>query len=113
LTRLDRGGSPSATDDPLLPDTEQYELEDYKRIQKRQELEAEGARRAAKNAGKARRLDEEDEMKFSHSIQFNAVPDWSSHYIAYSNLKKLLVYALSFRLPSGLLRVRICYVAAR
>ena len=28
-------------------------------------------------------------MKFSHSIQFNAVPDWSSHYIAYSNLKKL------------------------
>ena len=32
-----------------------------------------------------------DEMKFSHSIQFNAVPDWSSHYIAYSNLKKLYV----------------------
>ena len=32
----------------------------------------------------------EDEMKFSHSIQFNAVPDWSSHYIAYSNLKKLI-----------------------
>ncbi|KAF2405030.1 SPX domain-containing protein [Trichodelitschia bisporula] len=28
-------------------------------------------------------------MKFSHSLQFNAVPDWSSHYIAYSNLKKL------------------------
>jgi len=28
-------------------------------------------------------------MKFSHSIQFNAVPDWSSHYISYSNLKKL------------------------
>ena len=28
-------------------------------------------------------------MKFSHSIQFNAIPDWSSHYIAYSNLKKL------------------------
>ncbi|KAI5791601.1 SPX domain-containing protein [Peziza echinospora] len=27
-------------------------------------------------------------MKFSHSIQFNAVPDWSSHYIAYSSLKK-------------------------
>jgi phosphate transporter len=31
-----------------------------------------------------------DEMKFSHSLQFNAVPDWSSHYIAYSNLKKLI-----------------------
>ncbi|KAK4228395.1 SPX domain-containing protein [Podospora fimiseda] len=29
-------------------------------------------------------------MKFSHSIQFNAVPDWSNHYIAYSNLKKLI-----------------------
>ncbi|KAA8648544.1 putative plasma membrane phosphate transporter Pho87 [Aspergillus tanneri] len=27
-------------------------------------------------------------MKFSHSIQFNAVPEWSSYYIAYSNLKK-------------------------
>ncbi|KAK2732658.1 low-affinity phosphate transporter [Myotisia sp. PD_48] len=37
------------------------------------------------------RLATEDEiMKFSHSIQFNAVPDWSSHYIAYSNLKKLI-----------------------
>lgn len=32
----------------------------------------------------------EADMKFSHSIQFNAVPDWSSHYIAYSNLKKLI-----------------------
>jgi SPX domain protein involved in polyphosphate accumulation len=30
-------------------------------------------------------------MKFSHSLQFNSVPDWSSHYIAYSNLKKLYV----------------------
>ncbi|OKL59332.1 putative transporter [Talaromyces atroroseus] len=29
-------------------------------------------------------------MKFSHSIQFNAIPDWSAHYIAYDNLKKLL-----------------------
>ncbi|MCJ1438363.1 low-affinity phosphate transporter [Xylographa pallens] len=29
-------------------------------------------------------------MKFSHSVQFNAVPDWSSHYISYSNLKKLI-----------------------
>ena len=31
-------------------------------------------------------------MKFSHSIQFNAVPDWSSQYISYSNLKKLLAF---------------------
>ena len=30
-------------------------------------------------------------MKFSHSLQFNAVPDWSNHYIAYSNLKKQYV----------------------
>ncbi|KMQ46581.1 Alpha/Beta hydrolase fold [Trichophyton rubrum] len=29
-------------------------------------------------------------MKFSHSIQFNSVPDWSDSYIAYSNLKKLI-----------------------
>lgn len=35
--------------------------------------------------------DTDDAMKFSHSIQFNAVPDWSTHYIAYSNLKKLYV----------------------
>lgn len=42
-----------------------------------------------KRARKRAWLEEQDEMKFSHSIQFNAVPDWSSHYIAYSNLKKL------------------------
>jgi hypothetical protein len=24
-------------------------------------------------------------------LQFNAVPDWSNHYIAYSNLKKQYV----------------------
>ncbi|OWB84668.1 hypothetical protein B5S33_g3318 [[Candida] boidinii] len=27
-------------------------------------------------------------MKFSHSLQFNSVPEWSSKYIAYSTLKK-------------------------
>ena len=32
----------------------------------------------------------DEEMKFSHSIQFNAVPDWSNQYIAYNNLKKLI-----------------------
>ena len=32
-------------------------------------------------------------MKFSHSLQFNAVPEWSSKYIAYSQLKKL-IYSL-------------------
>lgn len=34
--------------------------------------------------------DADDAMKFSHSIQFNAVPDWSNQYVAYSNLKKLI-----------------------
>ena len=39
-----------------------------------------------------RRLDAaEAGMKFSHSVQFNAVPEWASNYIAYSNLKKLCV----------------------
>lgn len=32
-------------------------------------------------------------MKFSHSLQFNAVPEWSSKYIAYTTLKKL-IYSL-------------------
>ncbi|KAI1664084.1 SPX domain containing protein [Pyrenophora tritici-repentis] len=36
-------------------------------------------------------------MKFSHSLQFNAVPDWSNHYIAYSNLKKQ-IYSLETQL---------------
>lgn len=36
-------------------------------------------------------------MKFSHSLQFNAVPDWSNHYIAYSNLKKH-IYSLETQL---------------
>ncbi|CAO1634374.1 unnamed protein product [Jaminaea pallidilutea] len=29
-------------------------------------------------------------MKFSHSLQFNSVPDWADKYIAYSNLKKAI-----------------------
>ncbi|CEP61148.1 Pho91p LALA0_S02e07800g [Lachancea lanzarotensis] len=29
-------------------------------------------------------------MKFSHSLQFNAVPEWSSRYLAYSQLKRLI-----------------------
>ena len=74
----DRRGGRSAP-----PDT--YELDDYADIQRRDRA----ARRQTKADEKRRWLDERDEMKFSHSIQFNAVPDWSSHYIAYSNLKKL------------------------
>ncbi|KAJ5656866.1 hypothetical protein N7507_008816 [Penicillium longicatenatum] len=54
---------------------------------------SEALRRRAQKASRSNTaLDPEtaDKMKFSHSIQFNAVPDWSSHYIAYSNLKKLI-----------------------
>lgn len=47
------------------------------------------SRRSDKRLRKLERLAEQEEMKFSHSIQFNAVPDWSSNYISYSNLKKL------------------------
>lgn len=46
-------------------------------------------RRDEKRESKLRTILAREEMKFSHSIQFNAVPDWSSHYISYSNLKKL------------------------
>lgn len=68
---------------------EQYELADYTQIEARREYEKKEAQRTLKKAEKRRWLENQDEMKFSHSIQFNAVPDWSSHYIAYSNLKKL------------------------
>ncbi|CAG1981321.1 unnamed protein product [Fusarium graminearum] len=110
-TRLDhahstRGGSASAS---LLDDTdpvprqqyqrdttantsEQFELVDYPPIQARRDAADREARRKEKRDEKRRWLQEQDEMKFSHSIQFNAVPDWSSHYIAYSNLKKLIYH---------------------
>ncbi|KAL2398557.1 putative transporter C3B8.04c [Exophiala dermatitidis] len=48
------------------------------------------ARRFKKRLEKLEELAWREEMKFSHSIQFNAVPDWSSNYISYSNLKKLI-----------------------
>lgn len=47
-------------------------------------------RRQQKRLDKLESLADNEEMKFSHSIQFNAVPDWSSNYISYSNLKKLI-----------------------
>ncbi|EPQ28079.1 uncharacterized protein PFL1_04406 [Pseudozyma flocculosa PF-1] len=37
-------------------------------------------------------------MKFSHSLQFNSVPDWADKYVAYSNLKKS-IYLLERDLP--------------
>ncbi|EMD68993.1 hypothetical protein COCSADRAFT_130258 [Bipolaris sorokiniana ND90Pr] len=50
-------------------------------------------KRERKRRQKLEQLREADDMKFSHSLQFNAVPDWSNHYIAYSNLKKQ-IYSL-------------------
>ncbi|CAM1509360.1 Fc.00g030990.m01.CDS01 [Cosmosporella sp. VM-42] len=84
-TGLARGGS-SAKRNP----DEAYELHDYRDFQARKDANEREERRRAKREDKKRWLEERDEMKFSHSIQFNAVPDWSSHYIAYSNLKKLI-----------------------
>jgi hypothetical protein len=52
------------------------------------------SKRDRKRREKLEQLREADEMKFSHSLQFNAVPDWSNHYIAYSNLKKQYVSTL-------------------
>ncbi|KAJ5920313.1 Sodium/sulfate symporter, partial [Penicillium verrucosum] len=59
---------------------------------------AEALRRRAHNASHGNvDPDSKAKMKFSHSVQFNAVPDWSSNYIAYSNLKKL-IYTLEKQL---------------
>jgi len=59
-------------------------------------------RRRQKRVAKLECLAAQEEMKFSHSIQFNAVPDWSSQYISYSNLKKL-IYTLEKQInrPAG------------
>jgi hypothetical protein len=70
-----------------------FELQE---LDTRPEREQRGARereskREQKRREKLEQLREADEMKFSHSLQFNAVPDWSNHYIAYSNLKKQYV----------------------
>jgi phosphate transporter len=88
-TRLARGGSTLTPRQHQLTDFEEYELADYAGIQDRRQRDPRYFEREAKRTEKICQLDEADEMKFSHSIQFNAVPDWSSHYIAYSNLKKL------------------------
>ena len=77
----------SASSPSVSPDN--YELDDYKEIAERNAIQDRQRQRQEKRALKRQWLETRDEMKFSHSIQFNAVPDWSSHYIAYSNLKKL------------------------
>ncbi|KAJ0168346.1 putative transporter C3B8.04c [Colletotrichum tanaceti] len=75
---------------PTVAQTESYELADYNHITAQKTTENREAQLQQKRLWKRRWLEEQDDMKFSHSIQFNAVPDWSSHYIAYSNLKKLI-----------------------
>ena len=65
------------------------ELDDLAGHNCREGAEDRQYRREWKRGRKLHQLLQEEEMKFSHSIQFNAVPDWSSKYISYSNLKKL------------------------
>ncbi|CAL9728584.1 low-affinity phosphate transporter Pho91p [Monosporozyma unispora] len=43
-------------------------------------------------------------MKFSHSLQFNAVPEWSSKYISYSHLKKIIYTLQRDKLYNGELK---------
>ncbi|KAI9155346.1 transporter [Paramyrothecium foliicola] len=89
---LDRGGSETTlTPIPVHPvQDDSYELSDFSHIQSQKDYQYLEKRRQDKKRQKRAWLEEQDDMKFSHSIQFNAVPDWSSHYIAYSNLKKLI-----------------------
>ena len=86
IDRTDRGGSYQADIEKVVRILgDDVELDEYPNTAERER------RKTAKREEKKRWLDEQDDMKFSHSVQFNAVPDWSSHYIAYSNLKKLSV----------------------
>lgn len=40
-------------------------------------------------------------MKFSHSLKFNAVPEWQDHYLNYSGLKKVIYNAQQEQLENG------------
>ncbi|KAG5970071.1 hypothetical protein E4U58_000772 [Claviceps cyperi] len=92
----ERGGGSAYTDadSPVIvhnpSGAESIELVDYDPIRARKDAADREARTQLKQIRKLEWLESQDEMKFSHSVQFNAVPDWSSHYIAYSNLKKLI-----------------------
>ncbi|KAK5936535.1 low-affinity phosphate transporter [Knufia obscura] len=70
--------------------THDVELQPYPTGRAPAARDSRAARRNQRRLDKLHRLAEAEEMKFSHSIQFNAVPDWSSNYIAYSNLKKTI-----------------------
>ncbi|KDN66869.1 putative inorganic phosphate transporter PHO87 [Colletotrichum sublineola] len=85
----ERGGSSTTNNNSTVAQTQSYELANYNHITARKTAKDHEDRLQQKRLWKRQWLEEQDDMKFSHSIQFNAVPDWSSHYIAYSNLKKL------------------------
>jgi len=72
------------------PPTDDFELKPYPTSSAPARRDLRAARRNQRRLDKLLRLAEAEAMKFSHSIQFNAVPDWSSNYIAYSNLKKTI-----------------------
>ncbi|EPQ62235.1 Bgt-5277 [Blumeria graminis f. sp. tritici] len=69
---------------------QEYELTSYNDIRLRKENVRFDSNEALNLAERFNHPIEDGDMKFSHSIQFNAVPDWGNHYIAYSNLKKLI-----------------------
>ncbi|KAK3824651.1 MAG: SPX domain-containing protein [Benniella sp.] len=46
-------------------------------------------------------------VKFSHSLQFNTVPDWASEYIAYSHLKKTLYAIEKFNAQNSIQRASV------
>ncbi|MCJ1472080.1 low-affinity phosphate transporter [Lambiella insularis] len=77
------GGLPGYTGDYI-------ELQDFACQSSGPFLDEREERHRIKSERKLRELNEREAMKFSHSVQFNAVPDWSTYYISYSNLKKLI-----------------------
>lgn len=88
LTRL--AGVRPLTPGELQPiNCEEYELSELESTRCDSENCAKYRATKAQQADNIPPIDEFDDMKFSHSIQFNAVPDWSCYYISYSNLKKL------------------------
>ncbi|KAJ4410375.1 low-affinity phosphate transporter [Didymella pomorum] len=72
------------------PSEQAFELHEYPTAESSNPVRAPESKRERKRREKLEQLREAEEMKFSHSLQFNAVPDWSNHYVAYSNLKKHL-----------------------
>ncbi|KAJ5824040.1 Sodium/sulfate symporter [Penicillium robsamsonii] len=89
--RLDpAANSPLGFDTGFRESQEGLELDELRPEGSRLRFWAEALRRRAYNASHGIVDPDSEKMKFSHSVQFNAVPDWSSNYIAYSNLKKLI-----------------------